>query len=291
MTASSSGPSRRTPASVIIPAHNEQRVITRLLDNLLADAEPGEFEVIVVCNGCSDGTAETARKAAPAAQVVELPTASKIAALNEGDHRATRYPRLYVDADVEISTAAARATVEALASGPALCAAPHLEWDESGLSWAVRQFYRVLLQTPYFQQEQVGTGVYGLSEPGRARFDDFPEVIADDQFVLELFALDERRSLAGQAFRIFPPRSLRALVRVRTRVYRGNRQLAAMRAGSDGRAASSAAGVARLAGDPRNWAGLAIYVGVNLAARANAHRQAGRWERDETSRQQLVADG
>jgi cellulose synthase/poly-beta-1,6-N-acetylglucosamine synthase-like glycosyltransferase len=38
-------------SSVVIPAHNEAAVIGRCLSSILMDAEPGEFEVVVVCKG------------------------------------------------------------------------------------------------------------------------------------------------------------------------------------------------------------------------------------------------
>ena len=47
--------------SVAIPAHNEATVIRRLLDTLLHDTIAGEIEMAVVCNGCSDGTADIVR--------------------------------------------------------------------------------------------------------------------------------------------------------------------------------------------------------------------------------------
>ena len=50
-------------ASVVIAAHNEAAVLGRCLRGLLADAEPGEFDVVVVPNGCTDATAEKARAA------------------------------------------------------------------------------------------------------------------------------------------------------------------------------------------------------------------------------------
>ena len=49
-----------TMTSIVIAAHNEETVIGRCLDTLLADAHPGEFDVTVVANGCSDRTAEVA---------------------------------------------------------------------------------------------------------------------------------------------------------------------------------------------------------------------------------------
>ncbi|MBO0838909.1 MAG: glycosyltransferase, partial [Actinobacteria bacterium] len=47
-------------ASIIIPACNESRVIKRLLSRLVCSARDGEFEIIVVANGCTDDTAEIA---------------------------------------------------------------------------------------------------------------------------------------------------------------------------------------------------------------------------------------
>src|SRR3954453_3171433 len=94
--------SRAVLASVVIPAHDEASVIGRCLRALLAGAEPGELEVIVVCNGCHDDTAAVARAHAPDAVVLELPAPSKPAALNAGDAEATRFPRIYLDADVEV---------------------------------------------------------------------------------------------------------------------------------------------------------------------------------------------
>lgn len=46
--------------SVIVPAHNEGEYLARTLDALRAQ-NYSNFEVIVVCNGCSDHTAEVAR--------------------------------------------------------------------------------------------------------------------------------------------------------------------------------------------------------------------------------------
>ena len=47
--------------SFVIPAHNEEAVIGRCLTALLAGARRDELDIIVVCNGCTDRTAEVAR--------------------------------------------------------------------------------------------------------------------------------------------------------------------------------------------------------------------------------------
>src|SRR3954470_11754775 len=48
--------------SVVVPAHDEEQVITRCLRALTGGTAAEEVEVIVVCNGCSDRTADVARR-------------------------------------------------------------------------------------------------------------------------------------------------------------------------------------------------------------------------------------
>ncbi|WP_205315402.1 glycosyltransferase, partial [Nonomuraea lactucae] len=88
----------RPIASVVIPAHNEEAVLGAGLAALLGGAEPGEFDVVVVANACSDRTAEVARAAG--VRVVETPTGGKAGALRLGDAACRAFPRLYLDADV-----------------------------------------------------------------------------------------------------------------------------------------------------------------------------------------------
>ena len=47
--------------SVVIAAHNEEDVLGRCLDALLRGSRPTELEIVVVCNGCTDRTADVAR--------------------------------------------------------------------------------------------------------------------------------------------------------------------------------------------------------------------------------------
>src|SRR4029453_14822082 len=85
--------------SIVIAAHNEAGVIGRCLDALLAEAAPGEFDGTVVAHGCPDAPPAVAA-ARPGVRVVELATAGKAAALNEGDAVAVGFPRVYLDADI-----------------------------------------------------------------------------------------------------------------------------------------------------------------------------------------------
>src|SRR5580704_6736168 len=94
--------------SIVIAAHNEAAVIGRCLDAVLADAAPGEFDVTVVANGCTDDTAQVAA-ARSRVRVVDLPSAGKVPALNAGDAVAVGYPRIYLDADIVIPAIGVRA--------------------------------------------------------------------------------------------------------------------------------------------------------------------------------------
>ena len=69
----------REVTDVIVPAHNEEAVIGRTLRALLGSAAPGEFEVLVVCNGCTDRTAALVRSEFPSVRVLERSEASKTA--------------------------------------------------------------------------------------------------------------------------------------------------------------------------------------------------------------------
>ncbi len=69
--------------SLIVAAHNEGSVIAEKVANALALDYPRELlEVVVACDGCTDGTAEVARQTG-ADLVLELPRGGKIRAQDE----------------------------------------------------------------------------------------------------------------------------------------------------------------------------------------------------------------
>lgn len=279
-----SGDQQLPLASVVIPAHNESAVISRCLRTLLCDARPGEFDVVVAANGCTDDTASRARAAAPDATVLELTAASKIAALNAGDAAASVFPRVYLDADVEVDAASLRAVVEALEGGEVLCAAPRMRLQLDGRPWYVRRFFRAFSQLPYLADGLVGNGVYVLGVSGRQRFDEFPDITADDLFVRNLFAPNERAAVDGATFVVHPPRNLEGLLAIRERVYRGNREY--QEAGFEDRAEPTRDRGRLLRLALRQPLDLAVYLTVNLAAvaRLKLRRRPIHWERDDSAR-------
>ncbi|HEY1238407.1 MAG TPA: glycosyltransferase family 2 protein, partial [Solirubrobacterales bacterium] len=123
----------RTLGSVVIPAHDEAAVIGRCLDALFSGFERGELDVVVVCNGCTDRTADVARSSDHRVRVVELAEAAKPAALRAGDAAASTFPRLYLDADVVLPGSAARRVLERLKDG-AIAARPPIRYDAEASS-------------------------------------------------------------------------------------------------------------------------------------------------------------
>lgn len=277
--------------SIVIAAHNEAAVLGRCLDTLLAEAAPGEFDVTVVANGCTDDTAAVAA-ARSGVRVVDLTTAGKAAALNAGDAVAAGFPRVYLDADIVLTTAAIRALADTL-GGTALAATVGRRLDLTGRPLLVRAYFAVHGRLPVFRDGLFGRGVVALSEAGRARFGRFPELVADDLFLDSLFTQAEKRHVTSYAARVATPRRTGDLVRRLVRVRGGN---AAMRAASaTGEVAAPVRSAARLSWLrdvvlPRPWLAPAAvcYVAITVAA-AVAARRAGdggaAWGRDESSRQ------
>ena len=219
--------------------------------------------------------------------------ASKVAALNHGDRSAAAHPRIFLDADIELGEGTLPRLVQALSGDDARVGSPRPHFDLTGASWVVRRFYQVFVELPYVTDNLTGLGVYGLSAAGRARFDAFPDLQADDLFVQRLFSSAERVTVDG-TFTIRVPRTLHELVKVRTRVARGNAALAMADQTVAGDAAADAVTstlptVAALANlvfrRPRLLLGAVVYVGVTLAARRRAARVSSPvWERDASSR-------
>jgi glycosyltransferase involved in cell wall biosynthesis len=206
--------------SVVIPAHNEAKVIRRCLDALLTGFTPGELDTVVVCNGCRDETATLARSSGHPVRVIELAIASKAAALRAGDAAALAFPRLYVDADVVLDGVAARRVLERLGEG-AVVARPPIRYDSSRSSAPVRSYYRARSWVPAVLRSLWGAGVYGLSATGRSRFAEFPDLVADDLWLDRQFDLDEVEIVDCAPVVVSVPRRTGDLVRVLRRTYRG----------------------------------------------------------------------
>lgn len=278
--------------SIVVPAHNESSVIARALSQWVGNPASDDIRVVVVCNGCTDDTANVARRFGPTVNVVESDIARKTNALNLGDQIADVFPRIYADADIVITIDAILALARRLDQGDVLAVAPTADINLVGCSWLVRKYFEIRSRLPSSREGIGGSGVYALSEEGRRRFGRFPDVTADDTYVRLQFRREERETLPCVTSTVFAPRTLLRLIAVRTRAYRGTFELARrfpeLRVNE---AETNNRKLIALFKALRLWPGLLIYCGVNIIARCNAARGCRRedhlWQRDETSRAAL----
>lgn len=274
-----------------MPAYNEERVISRCLAHMLQDAQPGEFEIIVVCNGCQDATAARAREfEAHGVTVIETKIPSKTHALNVGDAAAINFPRLYVDADIQLSTHTIRRVIDLFQKDErVLLSAPRPYVDFSKSDARVRAFYRVWTKLPYFTEALVGSGVYAFSKEGRAHFGVFPDIIADDEYARRIVKADRRRS-SGGTFIISAPTSFESLIDVQTRARAGTYELEKNFPELKTCCTTSPRRTMKIiAKTPSMWLDAPIYLAVMFAGKLRAHKKlAGKaahaWNRDETAR-------
>lgn len=217
--------------SVIIPAHNEADYISPCLEALLAqDATAGQVEVIVVTNGCYDGTSEIARAHQSAFDakgwpltVYDLDQGSKPAALNAGDVAATGMVRMYLDADIRCDPALLGQLQVALAPPEPLYATGRLALAPARSP--ITRLYGAFWQTlPFNHTKAVGAGCYAVNAAGRARWETFPPIIADDSYARLQFGPMERLEVTAPYH--WPlAEGFAALVRVRRRQDAGMREL------------------------------------------------------------------
>lgn len=275
--------------SIVIPAHNEQRVLPRLLSRLVDGARPGEFDIVVVANGCTDDTADVARSV-PGVQVIETPVAAKGHALTLGDHAVSTFPRLYVDADIELGAADVRSLADAVRSPGILAAGPVREFPMAGVSVGVRWYYDIWRRLPGVADELFGRGVIAVAAEGHARLAGWADVMSDDLLTAMSFEPAEITVVPAATSVIRPPRTYRDLLRRRTRAITGNVMLAASSHAPRRRPPRTGpADVARLVrGSPALAPKAVVFVITALIARVRARRAVRRadtrWLRDESSR-------
>lgn len=275
--------------SVVIPAYNEEHVISSCIEALQTGIVSGEIEVIVVCNGCKDSTAEMVRQFG-GVKCLETEIASKANALNMGDHAASYFPRFYLDADVVLQSEDLMKVADTLEFGEYLAASPTMQMDFRNASWYVKAFYDIWSGLPYCQAGMIGAGVYGLSREGRNRFEKFPEIIADDRFIRAIFKESERIGVKGAFSKVTAPSYLFDLIKIKTRSRLGGYQFERLYPELLDNEDKAYGSVARNAiVDIKRWPKYAIYLTVNLIARFRANMQFKRnlvtvWERDESSR-------
>lgn len=286
--------------SIVIPAHNEGRVIGRLLDALLADALASGPDIVVVCNGCTDDTAAVAGARGPRVRVVEIPTPSKHTALRIGDEHARGFPACTWTPTSSSQRPAYGRWPRPGRQSDLLAAAPGRDIPLSGCAWPVRAYYRVWQRLPAVREGLFGRGVIAVSEPGHARIAALPPLMADDLAASLAFASQERCVVEAARVVVHPPRTWGDLIRRRVRAATSSAELERFQAaGASGSPEGAHAPSARTGtGDlrallrdrPSLLPGVVVFVVAALVARRGARKAIrtgdfSTWLRDESSRQ------
>jgi Glycosyl transferase family 2 len=275
--------------SVAIPAHNEAEVIRRCLDALLTGLAPGELEVVVSCNGCTDDTADIVRSYWPEVRVIDLVQASKPAALNAADEALAAFPRIYLDADVILPARSARILIKALQTGSLVAATPTFRYDTSHCDRLVCGYYRARLGV-IAGRKMLHGGAYGLSRSGRSRFGAYPEVTADDGYADEWFEPSEIEVVDDAPAIVTVPRGIRELFHVLRRRRRGHVELQSLPGGRPDTGRFTLRSLMSMAvSGPRSARDALIFAAIATAVRVSvAVFSPTGWSRDESSRTNMT---
>lgn len=272
--------------SIVIPAYNEETCIRSTLLALTRGMMPGEFEIIVICNGCQDNTAVAARDTCEVARVIETSVTSKTNALNIGIKETNSQTVVFLDADIKTTTKSVRLLVQSLEATESYLAFGKAQFNSQECTAAVRAFYNAWRLNPYFDGGKVG-GFFAVSRMGLKKLGTFPNLTNDDEYVRRTL-MEKAVMVPAAKYIVEPPRTLSSLTKVRSRVYRGNRELASLNVptASNQQQLGGYRFLTRLLRNPRVWAGALVFAAVAVAAhvRNRLLRETNRWEQDTTAR-------
>ena len=267
--------------SIIVPVHDEAALLPTTLPPLLREAAAIEADLILVCNGCTDGSVALARSlVGESGRVIELEAASKSLAIRAGEDLVSGFPRFFVDADVVLGPGCLTLLAEALRRGHADLVAPRLRVDTSCGSRGAAAVTSVWHSLPHMAQDGLHA-VLGVSRRGRAFWGPMPDVLADDSYIVSRVPPCRRSVVQHAAATFQPPRSLASWVGVRRRWTAGHAQLRAL-----GERVPRSRGQRRALLQlflSRRAFGAVLFAGVALASRLPASRPQ-RWYRDLTTR-------
>ena len=207
-----------------------------------------------------------------------------------GDFEASSFPRLYVDADVELGLADVRALEDELAKPGVLAAAPERLVAFDDCPWPVRWYYDIWLRLPQVRQGLFARGVIAVSAEGHGRIAALPPLLADDLAASLSFSPGERRIAANASTVCHAPRQTADLLRRRIRAVTSVTQLERTEQAPDSTARTSLADLmAIFRHNPATAPRLALFAAITVAARLAARRAVARgdystWLRDESSR-------
>jgi hypothetical protein len=146
---------------------------------------------------------------------------------------------------------------------------------------------------PHIGEGMIASGAYALSEAGRSRFGNFPDLIADDGFVRVLFEPQERVQVTRAASHVYAPLTLEYLLKIKARSRLGVLQLRKRYpelTQREARTKNYRAGLWTILSRPSLYMAIIPYAYVSIVSRFRAEAQIKAlaeyiWERDDSSRE------
>lgn len=189
-------------------------------------SEPVKVDLIVISNASSDATVEVAESFSDRAaalgwrlQVLDILQGGKLNALNVGDRASDADIRVYLDADVVVSPGLLGQLYLLLDHDMPLYGSGRVQIPHAKSFWS-RAYTRFYRRVPFIASGVPGCGLFAVNAKGRARWEEFPDIISDDTFVRLSFAAKER--VMTQAEYYWPiVEGLGNLIRVRRRQNQG----------------------------------------------------------------------
>ncbi len=210
--------------TVIIAAYNEASVIDETLRTLVN--ESNGFQILVVCNGCTDNTESKIKENFKSVLCYSIDTASKALAIRHAESLQPGFPRLYLDADILLrgKDATYLLGVSKRCHSPSLLI-PSSQVNFENCSMWVKKFYRAWYHSPYVKGQGYGAGAYILNQSARSHFEQWPDLIADDAFVRSRIDVSNTQIDHLHQVQVKAPKTLWSLIKVKTRSKLGNFQL------------------------------------------------------------------
>lgn len=278
--------------SIIIPAYNETSVISKTLSKLLEDQRLNNVEIIVVCNACTDSTAEKTNnfktknadyfeRQKITLSLIETPLASKTNAINLGIKHTNSDNIILLDADISISGENILCLLDEMQISGALVASPAVKFIYKNSNFFVKAYYRVAEKSFYNLHLRI-SNVIAISKEGQLKLNYLPNVIADDEFIRLSFPENERLVVKKCHFQFSCPKNINSLIKTLTRVKIGNMQLAKLKT-------KNLVSQPNFKRELKISPNLVIFGIIKLIALFRAYWQvttnsAPKWERDESTR-------
>lgn len=282
-----------TKATIIIAAYNEASVIRETLQQLHRAHAPSSYQILVICNGCTDDTEKIIHDEFQNVLCHSLKKSSKALAIRHAESLNPGFPRLYLDADINLSAADAdRFISKARDHELEALLIPSSKVTTTQCSTMVKAFYRAWYNTPHVQTFGYGAGAYLINQAGRDRFGLWPELVADDAFIRSQFRTEETHLIQSIKVGVKAPKTLWSLIKVKARSKFGNLELKAyskhIRVNDENNETTRIANTKSSAIAPLQPGDKLIYLMINLIALSLAKwqfiRGKNRWFRDNSNR-------